>query len=135
MKYTFVVTNTGISPLSNVSLADDKCTTGMTGPVKTGGNQDALLEKGEIWTYECSQNLQNTTTNIATATGKDPNNQTVTDTDTVTVKVLKPGSLAVKTEPTYSEVKPGDPVKWTPTTGAPRWTNTGTDAPADHRKI
>ncbi|MBK9435656.1 MAG: DUF11 domain-containing protein [Micrococcales bacterium] len=88
VKYTFVVTNTGTdAPLKDVSLADDKCTTGMTGPVKTGGNQDALLEKGEIWTYECSQNLQNTTTNIATATGKDNLNTEVTDTDTVTVKV------------------------------------------------
>ncbi|MBK9435657.1 MAG: DUF11 domain-containing protein [Micrococcales bacterium] len=91
-------------------------------PVKTGGNQDALLEKGEIWTYECSQNLQNTTTNIATATGKDNLNTEVTDTDTVTVKVLKPGIKVVKTA-NKSEVKPGDPVKYTFVV-----TNTGTDA-------
>ncbi len=109
--YTYVVTNTGISPLKNVTLGDNKCSP-ISGPVKTGGNTDALLEAGETWTYTCAQALQNTTTNTATATGKDPNNTTVTAQDDATVTVLKPGINVVKTA-SASEVKPGDTVTYT----------------------
>ncbi|MBK9435655.1 MAG: hypothetical protein IPN52_11280 [Micrococcales bacterium] len=81
MKYTFVVTNTGTDALlkdgawpMTSAPPDDR-------PVKTGGNQTPCWKKGEIC-HECSQNPQNTTTNIATATGKDNPNTEVTDTDT-----------------------------------------------------
>ena len=63
-------TDGGATPLKNVTLVDDKCQS-VSGPTKTGGDQDALLEQGETWTYSCTSTLQTTTTNIATASGKD----------------------------------------------------------------
>ena len=52
----------------------------MTGPTqKTGGNDDAILDPDETWTYTCAKQIpaghkigdENPITNIATATGKD----------------------------------------------------------------
>jgi hypothetical protein len=69
--YTYTETNDGKDPLSNVSVTDDSCTP-LSAPVKTGGNQDAILDPGETWTYTCSTSLiTTTTTNTATATGTD----------------------------------------------------------------
>ncbi|MCB0898108.1 MAG: DUF11 domain-containing protein [Actinobacteria bacterium] len=108
--YTYTVTNTGISPLSNVTVTDDKCA-----PVeyKSGDtNTDSKLQPSETWTYTCTAKLTETTTNTALATGYDPEENKVTDTDKATVTVPKPGIDVVKT-PDKAEVKAGGSVTYT----------------------
>lgn len=64
--YSYDVTNSGDTPLSNVVVSDDTCS-----PVGyvSGDDGDNLLEKGETWSYSCSMSLQETTTNEACADG------------------------------------------------------------------
>ena len=86
--YTYTVTNTGDTDLSDVVVKDDKCS-----PVeyKSGdANNDSKLQTSETWTYTCSQPITVATTNVATVTGKDKNGKEVTGTDTVTVPVTNP---------------------------------------------
>jgi uncharacterized repeat protein (TIGR01451 family) len=88
--YTFVVSNTGDSPVSNVTVVDDKCSP-LSGPVgDTNGN--AKLDLLEFWTYTCSQVLTATTTNVAKANGKDQLDKAVAERNaTATVRVIDPG--------------------------------------------
>ena len=86
-------------PLGTVSVADDKCAV-VAGPVKTGGDADALLEVGETWTYTCASSLTATTTNTATASAITADNITVTDTDSLTVNVIHPKLALAKTTAT-----------------------------------
>jgi LPXTG-motif cell wall-anchored protein/uncharacterized repeat protein (TIGR01451 family) len=65
--YMEKITNPGTVPLSNVTLTDDKCS-----PMKyiSGDlNSDYMLDPTETFTYKCSTNLIQTTTNTAIATG------------------------------------------------------------------
>ena len=62
--------NDGKDPLSSVSVSDDSCSPLVAG-LKTGGNQDNILDPGETWNYSCATTLTATTTNTATATGTD----------------------------------------------------------------
>lgn len=64
--YTYDVTNSGETPLSNIVVSDDTCS-----PVDyvSGDDGNGLLENGETWTYSCSMPLQKTTTNEACADG------------------------------------------------------------------
>ena len=97
MTFTFDVTNTGNVPLGNITVDDDKCPDGnITGPVKTGGDQDALLEAGEHWNYTCTMPVPAHSAGEAdphidtvTATGTAGNNS-VSDTDTHAVDILHP---------------------------------------------
>lgn len=66
--YTYDVTNSGDTPLSNVAVNDDTCSP-VIGPTKSGGNSDKFLDKGETWTYQCTMPLQQTTKNEACADG------------------------------------------------------------------
>ncbi|HBD05096.1 TPA: hypothetical protein DCZ32_01405, partial [Candidatus Uhrbacteria bacterium] len=66
--YTKKVSNPGTVALSNVHVADDKCS-----PLKyiSGDtNSDLKLDTTETWTYTCQTNLTKTTTNTAIATGE-----------------------------------------------------------------
>jgi hypothetical protein len=65
--YSYVVTNIGLPPLSNVTTVDNKCSP----LVFLGGdtNEDALLQVGEQWRYSCTTTITVTTTNVVTATG------------------------------------------------------------------
>lgn len=65
--YSYEVYNPGSSFLTNIVLLDDKCS-----PVNfiVGDlNNDAKLDRGEIWKYTCQTSLDRTTINTATATG------------------------------------------------------------------
>lgn len=65
--YTNKVTNPGAVPLSNVLLADDKCS-----PVQfiSGDtNGDGKLDTTETWTYTCKSKLTKTTVNTVVASG------------------------------------------------------------------
>ncbi len=85
--YNYVVTNVGIVPMSNVTVADDAC-----GPVTylSGDTSlDSKLDVGEIWKYSCTKTLTKTTTNTVTATGM-ANGLTATDKAVATVVVGSP---------------------------------------------
>jgi hypothetical protein len=85
--YTYLVTNPGTVPLSNVTLVDNKCSQ-ISSP--TGdANSNGLLDPSETWTYSCQMNLSQTTTNTATAQGS-ANGFTVTHSSTVAVAVAAP---------------------------------------------
>ncbi len=82
--YTYVVTNTGNVPLSDVTIDDDTCSP-ISGPSGDANTND-LLDLTETWTYECTTDVGSTTKNtvVVEATfGED----TVDDTDTETVTV------------------------------------------------
>ncbi len=84
--YTYVVTNTGNVPLTDVSVSDDKCS-----PVtRSGGDTDGdnKLDLTESWTFSCTATITANTTNIGTATGQD-GDDTVTDTDDATVLIVE----------------------------------------------
>ena len=53
--YTLAVTYSSAdrAPARNVVVTDSLCTT-LTGPVKTGGNNNDLLNTRETWTYKCT---------------------------------------------------------------------------------
>lgn len=86
--YAYTVTNPGTTPLSDVSVTDDKCT-GLPGRV-TGHpgdvNKNDLLDPGETWNFTCQTNLTQTTTNIGTAEGH-ANGLTAIDISPATVVV------------------------------------------------
>ncbi len=72
--YTYVVTNPGNVSLNTVTVTDVISSTSTTactptGPVKTGGDQDANLDPGETWTYTCTKTITVSTNNTATAIG------------------------------------------------------------------
>jgi hypothetical protein len=59
--FTYRVNNPGVVPLSNVSVTDDKCNN-MSG--KLGDtNANELLDITEVWVYNCTTHLNETTTN------------------------------------------------------------------------
>ncbi len=102
--YTFAVTTSGppLHDISVVELLPDRCNNGpITGPVKTGGDQDAFLEVGETWTYTCSHLTTpadgTSLVNTARATGTDDFGRTVSDDDDHTVTILYPDLVVVKT--------------------------------------
>ncbi len=72
--YTYVVTNPGNVSLNTVTVTDVISSTSTTactptGPVKTGGDDDANLDPGETWTYTCTKTITVSTNNTATAIG------------------------------------------------------------------
>jgi len=86
--YTYIVTNPGTEPLSDVTIADDKCT-GL--PSRISGhpgdsNKNNLLESNETWNFTCQSKLTQTTTNTGMATGS-ANGLTARDVAIVTVVV------------------------------------------------
>ncbi len=86
--YTYIVTNPGTAPLSDVSVIDDKCT-GLPGRVEGHPgdlNHNDLLESNEAWSFTCLTQLTQTTTNIGTAEGH-ANGLTAIDFAPVTVAV------------------------------------------------
>ena len=90
--YSYSVTNPGTAPLSNVSIADNKCT-GL--PTRVAGspgdiNRNGLLDPGETFHFTCQSNITQTTTNIGTAEGS-ANGLTAIDISPATVVVNPPG--------------------------------------------
>ena len=90
--YSYLVTNIGTVPMSDVTVTDDKCT-GLPGRV--GGhpgdlNKNNLLDINEAWQFTCLTNITKTTTNTATAEGH-ANGFASIDYSSATVVVPPPG--------------------------------------------
>jgi uncharacterized repeat protein (TIGR01451 family) len=85
--YTYTLKNIGTVPISNVTMVDDTCSaiTLVSGDV----NGDAKLDTTETWTYTCTANLAQTTTNTVVATGW-ANGISATDIANATVVVGAP---------------------------------------------
>lgn len=124
---TFTVTNPGNTPLSDVTVTDDRCT-----PAYQSGdtNADGLLAEAnaETWTFTCTRDLTSSpggtplnVINSAEASGNDPTGNRVSATDDATVAVYAPAiDLTKSAAPT--EVEVGVPTAVTYTYVA---TNTG----------
>ena len=85
--YTNIVTNPGVVPLTNVRLTDDTCSS--VKYISGDTNRDSKLDSAEAWTYTCSANLTQTTTNTVIAVGE-ANGITQRDLAIVTVVVAVP---------------------------------------------
>lgn len=85
--YTNKVTNPGTVALSNVSVADDKCSP--SSYVSGDADNDSKLDTAETWVYTCQTILAKTTTNTVTVTGS-ANGLTATDFALATVAVAVP---------------------------------------------
>ena len=123
--YTFDVSLIPNSPpLTNVTLTDPVCDPStLVGPTKTGGDQDAVLEAGEVWSYSCTHLITATDPdplpNTATATGTDPTGGTVSGSGTHLVDIIHPDiDLVKEADPTSGS--PGAVITYTYTV-----TNTG----------
>ncbi len=93
--WTYVVTNPGSVPLSNVVVVDDNETPGnpfddyLPDPILNGGfnvgdlDQDNLLDPGEQWLYTATAtvNVLGQHMNVGTVTGTSPGGQMVEDND------------------------------------------------------
>jgi len=85
--YTYLVSNTGNTPISSIGLNDDKLGV-ISGPASGDTSNPGFLDPFETWTYTTTTTLLVTTTNTATAAGMDPTGAPVSVTsDPVTVSV------------------------------------------------
>ncbi len=65
--YTYVATNIGIVPMSNVWVRDNKCSSVTF--VSGDTNSNLMLDLNESWTYRCTKTVSQTETNMVTAHG------------------------------------------------------------------
>jgi hypothetical protein len=92
--YTNKVTNPGTVALSNVTVADDKCSP--VARISGDTNGDSKLDATETWTYTCRKNITATTLNTVTATGE-ANGLTARDYAIATVTVATAAPALPKT--------------------------------------
>jgi len=122
--YTFKVTNAGNVALTNVDVTD-KPSCGQIDLVSGDTDGDNKLDIDETWTFKCTSNVTESTTDVATATGHDGNTE-VKDTSQAHVDVADPTPTPTPTEAPTATPTP------TPTDGQPTPTEavpTPTDAP------
>ena len=118
VSYSFSVTNTGNTPLHNVSVADDKCPNVSAAPTsKTNDDGDALLEPlgangttPEVWVYTCSYTMgahqpgeANPVVNTATVSALDEFDRPVGDTDQHATTLLHQSIAIDKTGPATAQ--------------------------------
>lgn len=94
--FIYKVVNAGSVPLNDVTVVDDKCSA-MSGELgDTNGNH--LLDTNEVWIYNCTTNLKQTTTNTVTVTAFADGFQ-ASNTDTTTVNVAGTTAMTATTSP------------------------------------
>jgi len=101
--YTYTVTNPGDTPLSGVSVLDDRA--GVASYVSGDTNGDGKLDPGETWIFTATYTIpapSGDITNTATASGTDALGLLVTDTVSWTVDVLHPGIEVTKSGSLYA---------------------------------
>ncbi len=102
VEYTYLVDNTGDTPLVSVRVADDYCLS--PGYVSGDLDGDGILDTDETWTYRCLMAVIMDITNTASVSGRPsdgtgaplPGISPVTDTVTATVDVVAPAIDIVK---------------------------------------
>jgi hypothetical protein len=110
LTFLFTVTNAGDTALNNVTVADDRCATVTVKTKRNAGGQNdstpAVLDLTDTWVYECTMTAAahtaaevNPIVNTVTATGRDPKNHPVSDTDQHSTKLLHPAIAIDKTGP------------------------------------
>jgi hypothetical protein len=117
MDFSFAVRSIGNTPLHDVKVSDDKCSPVSATPVtKAGGNQDAVLEDGEVWTYSCSMTVpthgageMDPLCNVVTATGEDEQDKSVSDTDRHCTDIIHP-AIQVKKIADRATAQVGDTI-------------------------
>ena len=89
--YTYEITNTGNTPLTNIVVDDDQ---GLT-PVYVSGDTDVdgWLDLDETWIYENTTKTYEDTLNIGSVTAKDELDQEVSDEDDAFVDVQECGCI------------------------------------------
>jgi len=101
IEYVLTVVNTGDHPLTDVTVSDPACASPAVLKTKTGGNQDDVLEPGEVWTYTCNHVVTaadgSSLTNTATVDALDPLLRTVTSESKHTLAILHPALKITKT--------------------------------------
>jgi hypothetical protein len=116
IKYTFDVSLTTSTPLTNITVSDPKCSAAPTLDSKSGGDQDATLEPGETWHYSCTHVVTASDSdplpNTATASGTDSQGRNTSDTDDHLVDIIHPAIKIVKTANPLS-IAPGETVTYT----------------------
>ena len=117
MDFSFAVRSVGNTPLHDVKVSDDKCSPVSADPVtKAGGDQDALLEDGEVWTYTCTMTVpthgageMDPLCNVVTATGSDEQDKPVSDTDRHCTDIIHP-AIQVKKIADRATAQVGDTI-------------------------
>jgi hypothetical protein len=88
----------------------------VSAPSKTGGDQDDVLEPGEVWSYTCDHVVRATDLdplpNTATVEGTDAHGRQTSDTDDHLVDIIHPAIAIVKTADPLS-ISPGETVTYT----------------------
>jgi uncharacterized repeat protein (TIGR01451 family) len=114
--YTFDVSLTTATPLTNITVTDPICTAAPALGSKSGGDQDAWLETGETWRYSCTHQVSasdpDPLPNTATVSGTDGSGRNTSDTDDHLVDIIHPAIKIVKTANPLS-ISPGETVTYT----------------------
>jgi hypothetical protein len=105
LTFSFAVSNTGNSALHDVHVTDDHCPMVSAAPVERRGDDgDEELEGAEVWVFSCSMPVpahgaheEDPLHNIATATGDDEEDTTVTATDDHLTDIIHPAIALHKT--------------------------------------
>ncbi len=111
--YDYTVLNVGTVAMSNVTLADNKCSS--VSMVSGDSNSDSKLDVSETWMYRCTMTLAQTTTNTVTATGQ-ANGFTAIDTANATVVVgvpLPPPLIHLVKTPSQYILSSSGPITYT----------------------
>src|SRR5581483_9355284 len=117
--YTLTVTNTGNTPLENVTVTDAKCDSQPTLTSKQGS--DNWLDLDETWVYGCSHTTtsadEGSVLNSAVASGTDKLGFTVTSRGEVTTAIIDPHIHLTKAGAVSAHV--GDTIAYTLTVTNP----------------
>ncbi len=122
LTFSFTVNNSGASPLTNVAVRDDRCTSVTLSQKRdAAGNPDPtpnVLDLTDTWVYECSMPAPahaageaNPIVNTATVTAVDEFQRDVSDTDQHSTLLLHPVIAIDKTGPATAQA--GQPVPYT----------------------
>lgn len=128
--YTFDVVNSGNDPLDAVEVVDDKCAPTSLDSVVVG-DADSVMQPGETWRFTCSAVINETTQNMAYATGTDSLNNAVTSNQAfylVTVNNPTPTATASSTPTATATSTPTEVPTLTPTSSP---TATATSTPTE----
>jgi len=114
ISYTYNVTNPGDTPLSNVSVSDNK--TGDAAYQSGDTNGDNRLDVGETWIFTANYTVTEEDTgplvNLATASGSDGSGKTVNAQDEASVDILRP-AIAIAKAANCTEAQEGDEITYT----------------------